>query len=138
VDPLFFLLTRPDRALRPLAAATHFSRRNLAVDCSRTAPWPDAAVVVDSWRVRVGPRSGIAPFQAELSWTGPNGGRRAVPAPVALQLDPWEVLAGVQGVCAPTAPALDEDPIEGDSYGLAPSLLTGLCLADLAVPEKGP
>ena len=136
VDPLFFLLTRPDRALRPLAAATHFNRRNLAVRCSRTVPAPAPAVVVDSWRVRVGPRSGAVPFHAELSRTGPGGERLAVSSTVALQFDPWEVLARVQGACGPATPAVDEDPIEGDGYGDAPTLVTGLTLANLAGPGK--
>ncbi len=135
VDPLFVLLTRPDRALRPLAAATHFNRRNLAVRCARTAPLPATAVLVDSWRVRVGPRSGAVPFHAELSRLGAEGERLAVTATVGLRVDPWEVLAQVLGACGPAAPALDADPIEGDSYGLAPPLATGLTLADLL--ERG-
>jgi hypothetical protein len=136
VDPLFFLLTRPDRALRPLAAATHFNRRNLTVRCSRTAPVPAAVAVVDSWRVRVGPRSGAVPFHAELSRTGPGGERLAVTPAVALHFDPWEVLARVLGAGGPAAPAVDEDPIEGDGYGDAPPLVTSLTLADLAAPRK--
>ncbi len=132
IDPLFVLLTRPDRALRPLAAATHFNRRNLAVRCARAAHLPPAAVLVDSWRVRVGPRSGAVPFHAELSRLGPGGERLAVTTTVGLSLDPWEVLARVEGACGPEAPAVDADPIEGDSYGSAPPLVTGLLLADLA------
>jgi hypothetical protein len=131
IDPLFVLLTRPDRALRPLAAATHFNRRNLAVRCARAAPLPAAAVLVDSWRVRVGPRGGAVPFHAELSRLGPDGERLAVSSTVGLRLDPWEVLAHVAGACGPPAPAVDADPIEGDSYGSAPPLVTGLLLADL-------
>ena len=131
VDPLFFLLTRPDRALRPLAAATHFNRRNLAVryGCEAAAPRP--AVMVDSWRVRVGPRGGAVPFHAELSAIAADGVRLAVAAPVALRLDPWEVLARLRGEGAAAAPAIDEDPIEGDSYGTAPTLVTDLTLAQL-------
>jgi hypothetical protein len=135
VDPLFFLLTRPERALRPLAAATRFSRRNLAVRCGRTAPAPSPAILVDSWRVRVGPRGGAVPFHAWLSVTGPEGERLAVTAPVPLLLDPWEVLTRIQGASGPVAPAIDEDPIEGDGYGEAPTLATGLTLAALAAPE---
>jgi hypothetical protein len=135
VDPLFFLLTRPERALRPLAAATRFSRRNLSVRCGRTAPAPSPAILVDSWRVRVGPRGGAVPFHAELSVAGPDGERLAVTAPVPLVLDPWEVLARVRGACGPVAPGVDEDPIEGDGYGEAPTLATGLTLADLTAPE---
>jgi len=135
VDPLFYLLTRPDRALRPLAAATHFNRRNLTVRCSRTAPVPAAAAVVDSWRVRVGPRSGAVPFHAELSRTGPGGERLAVTPAVALHFDPWEVLARVLGAAGPAAPAVDEDPIEGDGYGEAPTLVTGATLADLTAEK---
>jgi hypothetical protein len=136
VDPLFFLLTRPDRALRPLAAATRFNRRNLSVRCRRTVPPPSPAVLVDSWRVRVGPRSGPVPFHAELSRTGPDGERLAVTQPVGLLLDPWQVLARVRGASGPVAPGVDEDPIEGDSYGSAPTLATDLTLADLLAPEK--
>ena len=133
VDPLFFLVTRPDRALRPLAAATRFSRRNLAVTCSRTAPTPSpAAILVDSWRVRVGPRSGPVPFDAWLSLAGCDGERLAFSSSFTLKLDPWAALAGIQGACGPVAPAVDEDPIEGDSYGSAPTLVTALTLADLA------
>lgn len=135
VDPLFLLLTRPDRALRPLAASTHFNRRNLMVLCSRTVPGPATALLVDSWRVRVGPRSGVVPFHAELSRIGPHGERLAVTATVALNLDPWEVLARIQGASGPAAPAIDEDPIEGDSYGCAPTLVTGITFADLAGKE---
>jgi hypothetical protein len=137
VDPLFYLLTRPDRALRPLAAATHFNRRNLAIACGRTAAAPAAAVVVDSWRVRVGPRSGAVPFHAELSYAGPDGARLAVPQAVALGVDPWRLLAGVRGASGPPRPAVDEDPIEGDGYGEAPTLVTGATLADLAAPGGG-
>ena len=90
VDLLFFLLTRPERALRPLAAATHFNRRNLAVRCSRTALLPAPAILVDSWRVRVGPRSGSVPFHAELSCLEPHGERLAVTTTAALQFDPWD------------------------------------------------
>lgn len=133
VDPLFVLLTRPDRALRPLAAATHFNRRNLAVRCARAAAPPPAAVLVDSWRVRVGPRSGAVPFHAELSRLGLDGERLAVSSAVGLRLDPWEVLARVAGACGTPAPAIDADPIEGDSYGSAPPLVTELLLADLVV-----
>lgn len=139
VDPLFFLLTRPDRALRPLAAATHFNRRNLAVRCSRAAALPSPAVLVDSWRVRVGPRSGAVPFHAELSRLDADGGRLAVIPAVALSFDPWEVLArvlGAGGPAGPAGPAIDEDPIEGDGYGEAPTLVTSLTLADLAGGEK--
>jgi hypothetical protein len=134
VDPLFFLLTRPDRALRPLAAATHFNRRNLAVRCSRQVPAPSPAIVVDSWRVRVGPRSGPVPFETDLSWIGPGGERLAASAATTLQLDPWEVLAHVRGACGPVEPAIDADPIEGDGHGEAPPLVTDLALADFAVP----
>jgi hypothetical protein len=135
VDPLFFLLTRPERALRPPAAATHFNRRNLSVRCGRTAPAPSPAILVDSWRVRVGPRGGAVPFHAGLSVAGPGGERLAVTAPVPLVLDPWMVLARIAGACGPVAPGVDEDPIEGDGYGEAPTLVTGLTLADLTVPE---
>lgn len=132
VDPLFYLLTRPDRALRPLAAATHFNRRNLRVACGQTVDAPRAAVVVDSWRVRVGPRSGAVPFHAELSCAGPDGAWLAVPQAVALVVDPWRLLAGVRGASGPARPAVDEDPIEGDAYGEAPTLVTGATLAELA------
>lgn len=132
VDPLFFLLTRPDRALRPLAAATHFNRRNLALRCSRMAAPPTPAVVVESWRVRVGPRSGVVPFHADLSLLGPDGGRMAVTTTIGLQLDPWEVLARVRGASGPATPAVDEDPIEGDGFGEAPPLVTNLTLAELS------
>src|SRR4029077_9104727 len=132
VDPLFFLLTRPDRALLPLAAATHFNRRNPVVRCDRPVPSPSPAILAGSWRVRVGPRSGPVPFHAELSRTGPDGERLAVTQPVALLLDPWQVLARIRGASGPAAPAVDEDPIEGDSYGEAPTLATDLTLADLA------
>ena len=137
VDLLFFLLTRPERALRPLAAATHFNRRNLAVRCSRTAPLPARAILVDSWRVRVGPRSGAVPFHAEISCLEPHGERLAVTTTAALQLDPWEVLARIQGASGPAEPAIDEDPIEGDSYGHAPTLATDLTFGDLIAPPKG-
>jgi hypothetical protein len=136
VDPLFFLLTRPERALRPLAAATHFNHRNLVVACSRKMAVPAAAVVVDSWRVRVGPRGGAVPFHATLSRIGSEGDRLAVTSPVPLLLDPWQVLTHIQGASGPMAPALDQDPIEGDGYGEAPPLVTALTLADLAAPEK--
>ena len=131
VDPLFLLLTHPARALGPLAASAHFNRRNLEVRCGRSVPEPSPAVLVDSWRARVGPRGGVVPFQAELSRTGPDGERLALTSPVVLQLDPWEVLARVQGASGPAAPAVEEDPIEGDAYGLAPTLVTSLTLADL-------
>jgi hypothetical protein len=131
IDPLFVLLTRPDRALRPLAAATHFNRRNLAVRCARAAPMPPATILVEAWRVRVGPRGGAVPFHAELSRLGPDGERLVVSSVVGLRLDPWEVLARVEGTCGAPAPAIDADPIEGDSYGSAPPLVTGLLLADL-------
>jgi hypothetical protein len=137
VDPLFFLLTKPDRALRPLAAATHFNRRNLAVQCSRTAPAPSPALVVDSWRVRAGPRSGAVPFHAELSRICPDGERLAVAAAVALNFDPWEVLARIQGMSGPAEPAVDEDPIEGDSFGYAPTLVTDVTFGELAGAKKG-
>jgi len=134
VDSLFILLTRPDRALRPLAAATHFNRRNLRVASAvEVSPLP-AAVVIDSWRVRVGPRSGPVPFDGELSWREASGLARAVAVPVGLALDPWLVLAHVVGAESGPLPALDEDPIEGDSYGLAPTLVTDLTLTDL-LPE---
>jgi hypothetical protein len=136
VDPLFFLLTRPERALRPLAAATHFNRRNLSVQCGRTVSATYSAILVDSWRVRVGPRSGAVPFHAELSRIGLEGERLAVTTPVPLLLDPWEVLARIHGASGPIAPAVDEDPIEGDGYGDAPTLATDLTFADLAAPEK--
>lgn len=131
VDPLFYLLTRPERALRPLAAATHFNRRNLAVDCGRKVATPCPAVVVDSWRVRVGPRHGRVPFHAELSYLGAGRERLAVVPTVAVELDPWNVLLRVRGATGPVAPAVDEDPIEGDGYGTAPVLATDLALADL-------
>lgn len=138
VDLLFFLLTRPERALRPLAAATHFNRRNLAVRCSRTAPLPVPAVLVDSWRVRVGPRSGAVPFHAELSCLEPRGERLAVTTTAALKLDPWELLARIRGAGGPAEPAIDEDPIEGDSYGFAPTLVTDLTFGDiLAMSQEG-
>lgn len=135
VDPLFFLLTHPARALGPLAASSHFNRRNLEVRCGRSVPEPSPAILVDSWRARVGPRAGVVPFQAELSRTGPGGERLALASPLVLQLDPWEVLARVRGASRPAAPAVDEDPIEGDGYGLAPTLVTDLTLADLRPPK---
>jgi hypothetical protein len=131
VDPLFFLLTRPERALRPLAASVHFNRRNLAVAGGRAVAEPTPAVRVESWRVRLGPRTGVVPFAAELSQTGRDGARLAVAAPVALELDPWQLLASVSGACGPPSPALDADPIDGDSYGTAPALATGVTLAEL-------
>jgi hypothetical protein len=76
------------------------------------------------------------PFHAELSRTGPDGERLAVTRPVGLLLDPWQVLARVRGASGPVAPGVDEDPIEGDSYGSAPTLATDLTLADLAASEK--
>lgn len=135
VDPLFYLLTRPDRALRPLAAATHFNRRNLVVGCGRTVPAPCPAAVVDSWRVRVGPRKGHVPFHAEMSLAGANGERLALPQPMALSIDPWWLLGRIEGASTVPGPAVDEDPIEGDGYGLAPALVTGLTLDGLAAGE---
>jgi hypothetical protein len=137
VDPLFFLLTRPDRALRPLAAATHFSRRNLAVRCRRAVPLPAPAVLIESWRVRVGPRSGAVPFHADLSLRTDDGRRLAVPTVLGLHLDPWEILRRILGACGPAVPALEEDPIEGDGYGEAPPLATDLSLGDLLPPSAG-
>lgn len=131
VDPLFYLLTRPERALRPLAAATHFDRRNLAVRCSREVVPPSPAVVIDSWRVRVGARSGAVPFHAELSCSGRDGERLAVSQPVVLELDPWWLLGRIEGASGPAAPAVDEDPVEGHSYGSASTLVTSVALADL-------
>jgi len=131
VDPLFYLLTRPERALRPLAAAIRFNRRNLRVACKRVVARPPRAVVIDSWRVRVGPRIGVVPFDAWVAVSRPDGARLALAAPCALALDPWQVLAQVRGASDASAPAIDEDPIEGDGYGRAPELLTDLTLADL-------
>lgn len=132
VDPLFYLLTRPERALCPLAASTQFNRRNLAVEWSRRVPLPVPALHVDSWRALGAARGGAVPFHAELSYAGPEGERLAVPETLALHFDPWEVLARVEGAAAPAAPAVDEDPIEGNAYGRAPVLVTGLALAELS------
>ncbi len=131
VDPIFFLLTRPEQALRPLAASSYFVRRNLSVYCDKTVESPSPALIVDSWRMRVGPRSGAVPFDAEISCVDPERGRLACTTPLRLCFDPWQALARIRGACGPELPAVDEDPIEGDAYGLVPSLAMDLTLDDL-------
>ncbi len=132
VDPIFFLLTRPERALRPLAASSHFVRRNLAIRCSEEAALDSSSVLsVDSWKVRVGPRSGVVPFDAEVSLIDSQGARLAGTVPLRLDFDPWRVLQRIRGACGPELPAVDEDPIEGDAYGLAPSLAMDLTVSEL-------
>lgn len=138
VDPLFLLATRPERALRPLAAAMHFNRRNLALDCAARVEAPGSAVIVDSWRVRVGPRRGAVPFEAELSRRAASSELAAVAGTVMLRLDPFAVVAALTGAPGPAAAAVDEDPIEGDSFGWAPPLATALTLRDLAPAFDSP
>jgi len=125
-DPIFFLLTRPERALRPHGVSIHFERRNLAIDATKRAPLPRTALIVDAMRPLVGPRRGSVPFDAELSLRGTDGRLRAVSEPVCLHCDPWELLARVRAGYGRPQPAVDRDPIEGNSYGSAPFLLLEL------------
>jgi hypothetical protein len=136
VDPLFFLFTRPERALSPLAASTQLNRRNLAVRCDQALSLSLPAVLIESWCARTAARAGVVPSQAELAYVTPDGNRLAAAGSVPLQLDPWEVLSRIQGAGAPATPAVEEDPIEGNSYGLAPLLVTGLSLDHLTAPRK--
>lgn len=131
VDPVFFLLTRPEHALRPHGVSIHFERRNLAVDATRKAPWPRRALIVDALKPLVGPRRGAIPFEAELSLRDAGGSRRALSAPARLHCDPWEILARVQAGCGRPLPAVDRDPIEGNAYGSAPFLLLELAAGAL-------
>ena len=130
-DPVFFLLTRPEFALRPLAVSAHFSRRNLAIRAAGFCSFPALALVIDSCRPRVGPRRGETPFDAEISLASTTGGWLAGGSPLRLQFDPWLLLARIRGGLSRPRPAVDRNPIEGDSYGWAPFVLLDLTASQL-------
>lgn len=131
VDTVFLLLTRPHKALGYISVSSHFCQRNLMIRCVRSASPPEAALWIESWQVRSSVHRGVVHFEAVCSITDPRRGKLSVDSPLALRCDLWQVLAAVHSACGPCAPALNQDPIGGESYGLAPPLILNLTIGEL-------
>jgi hypothetical protein len=63
-------------------------------------------------------------WQASLS-AGPGRDRRWLTQPWPVEVHANELLEAVVGQLEPMLPALDRDPVDGESFGWAPALLTG-------------
>lgn len=119
------LLLQPGRWSRPYAALTTDAVGCLAITAHSSRALPARALVVDSL-LSLADGAGPHLWEAELSLLDPEYGLAAGAAPVTLILDARQVLANALGMTGGRRPALVRDPILGDRYGIAVSLLTDL------------
>lgn len=121
-EPLASSLVAPEQWLRPMRT-TRNSRGRYHVDTTLPpAGDPRAAVRVVSL---VSLDTTGQCWQATLAADLP-GERQWLTQPVSVELGANDLLAAVTGQLGAPEPALDRDPVDGEAFGWAPPLLTGL------------
>ncbi|MCP3417893.1 hypothetical protein NLM16_27675 [Bradyrhizobium brasilense] len=121
-DATFLLLQRSERWQRPLNALYNINRRNLSVSHSTVAEHPSVAVVIDALVAEGEPTIAASNWIGTWHLQSPDGrcwGRR----PLAINLHVSELLEAADWAVSPPRAACICDPIEGEIFGLAPSLL---------------
>jgi hypothetical protein len=119
------LFLHPERWSHPFAALSTDSLSNLFVTCDRKAAFPRRALFVEAL-TPLASGFGLILWEGLFSvMTGKNK-RLVDDAPTKVRLDARQVLSQISGAVEAPRPALASDPIAGDRYGVAPSLLTGL------------
>jgi hypothetical protein len=121
-DAAFLLLQRSERWQRPLNALYNVNRRNLSVSHSTVAEYPGLAVVIDAMVPEGEPTVAASGWIGTWHLQSPEGhcwGRR----PLSIDLHVSELLETVDGAVSPPRAACICGPIEGEIFGLAPSLL---------------
>jgi hypothetical protein len=135
-DPGFNLLTRPEQALLPSGISFERPRRNLKVIARRQAEpgVAGSAICLDALTILDGAARRRIAVAAELTWR--RADRLSVPPePLLLHLDPQRLLERCRGAVGRPQPALDRDPIERESFGLAPALLSDIPWQELLGAE---
>jgi len=119
------LFLRPERWSHPFGALSTDSLGSLSVTCDRKAALPKRALFAEAL-TPLSSGFGLILWEGLFSvMTGKNK-RLVDDAPIKVRLDAWQVLSQINGAVEAPRPALASDPIAGDRYGIAPSLLTGI------------
>jgi hypothetical protein len=135
-DGGFTLFTRCERWLSPLVTMYDLERRNLTIGCAARSDWPEAALVIDSLAALSAPGPGRSRWRAAWSVRrSPETWWRGRP-PLVFETDPADLLRSATGAVGEPLAACDRDAIEGERFGWAPELATGLALADLGVGRR--
>lgn len=118
---------RTEQWMRPMRT-TRSSRGQYKVDAALPAPhrlpraiWVESLVSLDTsgrW------------WHASLS-VERDGRRLWLTQPLSIEMDAADLLHSVVGRVAPPDPAIDRDPVDGESYGWSPTLFTSLSGAEL-------
>jgi hypothetical protein len=121
-DATFLLLQRSERWQRPLNALYNINRRNLSISHSTVAAPPSVAVVIDTLVPEGEPTIAASDWIGAWHLQSPEGrywGRRLL----SINLNVSELLEAADWAVSPPRAACICDPIEGEIFGLAPSLL---------------
>ncbi|MCH4561005.1 MULTISPECIES: hypothetical protein [Mesorhizobium] len=123
-DATFLLLQRSERWQRPLNALYNVNRRNLALYHPATVDNPPVALVIDTLVAEGEPTTAASNWIGRWHLRSPTGGGWGS-GPLSIRWDVSQLLEATLGAVSPPLPACVRDPIEGDIFGLAPSLLVG-------------
>ena len=133
-DATFLLLQRSERWQRPLNALYHVSRRNLAISYPVERAEPPDAVVIDTLAAECEPTLAASDWIATWHVRSHNGSRWGR-GHLSITWEIPRVLDAVCGAVSPPLPGCIRDAIEGDIFGLAPSLLLDARSSTLAFAE---
>jgi hypothetical protein len=127
-----FLWARIGQAPRPTPSLQGFRSLKITARPIGRVPWP--ATLIDSLSPLDPPGSRTRRWQCRHSFLEHRG---SLSGTDLLQLtgDPSRILERVCAATSSTLIALHDDPIDGESFGLAPFLVTDAALGDLCVPR---
>jgi hypothetical protein len=127
-DAIIYWAARTEHWMRPMRT-TRASRGQYEVHAALPlvsvgpALWVECLISLDT-RGRY--------WQASLS-VGRDGGRWWLTQPWSVEIRADELLGAAVGQVEPLQPALDRDPVDGESFGWAPTLLTGYTVGVLGL-----
>jgi hypothetical protein len=119
-DSITYWAARTEHWMRPMRT-TRASRGQYEVHAALPLVSVGAALWVESL-ISLDTRGRY--WQASLS-VGQDAGRRWLTQPWLVEIPAVELLGAAAGQVEPLRPALDRDPVDGESFGWAPTLLTG-------------
>jgi hypothetical protein len=118
--PLHAIAAEPFRWSRPFAALDADRNAVLAVTCPHSVAAPDETTTIES----------LVPLVANgsaMEWLATLSDGTVARIRASLPL----LLSSIAGATSAPVPGLIDDPVAGERYGYAPSLLTTLTLADV-------
>jgi hypothetical protein len=123
-------LTNPEIWYRPFAALSADEWGSLKVICSMIAPMPLKFLMIESL-IPLSFGGGATEWEATFSLYDCNRGFAAGDPSLRLTFDIHHILSRISGCLGACRPTLARDPILGDYFGLAPTLLFDSCASDL-------